>query len=199
MKKSGFSLVELPVVRKRGFTLIELLIVVAIIGILTVLVVIAFQNSQAKARDVKRKADIKAIAAALEAYRANKGITLKKCSSVSISGRSNMFKIDRDDNQFGCTEVVWADTMPTDLINNLIKDNYIPGQPRDPQYVANGPIGYYLQSDASNFKVVSYKPELLKGKTDSAECQSIAGEYYDPKDPCDGYQVSSNSDATKGW
>lgn len=50
-----------------GFTLIELLIVVAIIGILSGVGVVAFSGIQQSARDAKRKADVDAISKALEA------------------------------------------------------------------------------------------------------------------------------------
>ncbi len=49
----------------KGFTLIELLVVIAIIGILATLAVVAYGNSQQKARDTKRVADVRAVVAAL--------------------------------------------------------------------------------------------------------------------------------------
>lgn len=60
--------------KKRGFTLIELLIVIAIIGILATIIIIAYTNAQAKARDNKRKADIQAISSAVEMYYVDKKI-----------------------------------------------------------------------------------------------------------------------------
>lgn len=53
---------------KRGFTLIELLVVIAIIGLLASIVAVAVNSARKKARDVKRKADIKTIQTALEVY-----------------------------------------------------------------------------------------------------------------------------------
>ncbi|EKD92667.1 MAG: hypothetical protein ACD_28C00367G0002 [uncultured bacterium] len=52
----------------KGFTLIELLIVITIIGILAVALVPRIMGGPARARDVKRQADIKNIATALELY-----------------------------------------------------------------------------------------------------------------------------------
>lgn len=49
----------------KGFTLIELLVVIAIIGILATLAVVAYGNSQQKARDTKRVADVRSVVAAL--------------------------------------------------------------------------------------------------------------------------------------
>lgn len=54
-----------------GFTLIELMVVVAIIGVLMSAGILAFSNAQQNARDARRRADIDAIAKALEQYYAN--------------------------------------------------------------------------------------------------------------------------------
>ena len=53
---------------KKGFTLLELLVVIAIIGILTAIGLNNFSSARQKARDTKRKTDLKQIANALEAY-----------------------------------------------------------------------------------------------------------------------------------
>ncbi len=53
---------------KKGFTLIELLIVIAIIGLLSTLAVVALGSARVKARDSKRLADLKQIQTALELY-----------------------------------------------------------------------------------------------------------------------------------
>lgn len=51
-----------------GFTLVELLVVMAILGILTVITLGNFRSSQIKARDAQRKSDLRQIANAMEAY-----------------------------------------------------------------------------------------------------------------------------------
>lgn len=53
---------------KKGFTLIELLIVIAIVGILTALVTTNLQGARSRARDVRRKSDLRGIEQALRLY-----------------------------------------------------------------------------------------------------------------------------------
>lgn len=54
--------------KKAGFTLIELLVVIAIIGLLASVVLVALNNARSKARDTKRRADLKQITTALDLY-----------------------------------------------------------------------------------------------------------------------------------
>lgn len=54
-----------------GFTLIELLVVISIIGLLSTLAMVVLNDARIKARDVKRKHDLRQIAKAIELYRNN--------------------------------------------------------------------------------------------------------------------------------
>src|SRR3990167_5250220 len=54
--------------QKNGFTLMELLVVISIIAILISIGLTSFSTAQKKARDSKRKSDIKEVQNALEQY-----------------------------------------------------------------------------------------------------------------------------------
>lgn len=53
---------------QRGFTIVELIITISVIGILLTISVVNLYNTQVKARDSERKADINNIAKHLEIY-----------------------------------------------------------------------------------------------------------------------------------
>lgn len=59
---------------KKGFTLIEMLVVIAIISILIGIGINTFTIAQKKARDVRRKADLRSYQTALELYKQDTGL-----------------------------------------------------------------------------------------------------------------------------
>lgn len=64
---------EMYMNRKNGFTLIELLLVMVIMGILVLIGLGTFMSSLQKGRDTTRKANLRAIAGAVELYYNDKG------------------------------------------------------------------------------------------------------------------------------
>lgn len=72
--------------KRKSFTLIEMLIVIVIIGILAAALVPRLQAVQARARDSKRKVDLRTIFNANEIYRTDNGDNAKanSCAYNSI-------------------------------------------------------------------------------------------------------------------
>lgn len=54
--------------KTKGFTLVEILVTIAIIGVLTTAGIASYSGSQKRARDAKRKIDLRAVQNALEQY-----------------------------------------------------------------------------------------------------------------------------------
>ncbi len=71
---------------KKGFTLIELLIVIAIIGLLSTLAVVALGSARVKARDSKRLADLKQLQTALELYYTDKSYYPVGNPAITLGG-----------------------------------------------------------------------------------------------------------------
>ncbi|MCL4364170.1 type II secretion system GspH family protein [Patescibacteria group bacterium] len=67
-----------------GFTLLELLVVIGIIGLLVSVGISSFSTAQKKARDAKRKSDLKAIQSALEQYYSVCGFTYPTPSGGNV-------------------------------------------------------------------------------------------------------------------
>lgn len=75
--------------KPRGFTLIELLVVISIIAILSVIGMAVYGNVQVMARDTKRREDLKAIAQALEVYKAKNSLYPIPGNNWIYSNRAN--------------------------------------------------------------------------------------------------------------
>lgn len=104
-------------VLQKGFTLIEMLVVIAIISILIGIGVNTFTIAQKKARDVRRKADLRSIQVALELYKQDKG-------SYPTGGCTNYY--------------CYTSSTTSNYISGLEPD-YIPKLPTDPKTPNTGP------------------------------------------------------------
>lgn len=120
--------------KKSGFTLIELIIVMAILAVLASIGVSAFTTTQKKSRDSGRKANLKAIATALEYYYNDKG------KYPPDDGSGGMKGCGSDANPFVCpsntafqdaNDTIYMQIYPTDPVP---KQRYYYHSPATNQY-----------------------------------------------------------------
>lgn len=76
-------------INKSGFTLVELLIVIIVIGILSSIVLVTFNGTQARARDTRRIADLQNIAEAIGSYRVKYGNDISTGSTCGENGNGS--------------------------------------------------------------------------------------------------------------
>lgn len=101
---------------KKGFTLIELLIVIAIIGILTALITTNLVGARARARDVRRKADLRAVQQSLRLYYNDAKLFPVSDSSYKITGCGTIAvpTVCSWGSAFSTTASVYMSSLPTD-------------------------------------------------------------------------------------
>jgi type II secretion system protein G len=151
--------------KRSGFTLIELLIVIAIIGLLASVVLVAVNNARSKGRSAKRVSDIRALQKALELYYSDNG-------SYPVS---NSFVFD-------CY-------LPTASYNNYIPGMapYVANLPHDPASHCGGTqdYNYAYRSNGVDYKLLV---PVVPNKSNGIENCSLAQEYnvLDPVRPCAG-------------
>lgn len=115
--------------KKQGFTLIELLVVISIIGLLASVVLVSLNSARAKARDTKRKADLKQLTTAFELYYNDKNSYPPGAQAA---------------NRSYCTNFVAAPGSPGEgySLQELMVPTYIAKIPSDPKYPNNTYVPY---------------------------------------------------------
>jgi prepilin-type N-terminal cleavage/methylation domain-containing protein len=108
----------------RGFTLIELLVVIAIVGLLSSVVLASLNSARTKARDTKRKADLKQLEVALEFNYDKYGAYTQPenmCSDTSYGGLG------------GCSSAGGTGEWDANSdLRDLITDGFMATLPKDP-------------------------------------------------------------------
>ncbi len=104
--------------KQKAFTLIELLIVIAIIGLLSSIVLVALNNARGKGRDAKRIADIRQLVTALNLYYSDNNVYPPVVDPSGPGG--------------------WETTLNS-YLTGLVSGGYISVEPNDPlnRIVAN--------------------------------------------------------------
>jgi prepilin-type N-terminal cleavage/methylation domain-containing protein len=149
---------------KKGFTLIELLIVIAIIGILATLAVVAFTGAQQRSRDSKRVADIRAVVSAFasasqdgmvvcnnscaagSALAANTVYTVSNlkicttCAGGTDNSATYINLVTTKDPKSSGTACTWTGTVP-----NISCDYQIPAQVGITPTISSFTLGFYLE------------------------------------------------------
>lgn len=146
---------------KKGFTLIELLIVVAIIGILTALVTTNLQSVRQRARDTRRKSDIRAVQQSLRLYYNDAKQFPTSNTEYQIEG-------------CGTSPCSWGSPFATTTTT------YMGSLPLDPLSTSTDPIEYrYFSNSDDQYAIVT----SLENKSDldiadsQSRCLAIYGIY----------------------
>lgn len=157
---------------KKGFTLIELLIVITIIGILTAIVSTNLQGARSRARDVRRKSDLRAVEQSLRLY------------------YNDLKQFPASDSNYrivGCNLIACPWGSP--FISG--SSTYIASLPTDPSSssVTSVPYFYYSGNDDQFLLVTNLENLSDSDIADSqARCADVYGDYPDTE-PTTNYVV----------
>ena len=149
---------------RHGFTLIELLVVISIIAVLVGVASVSYTNAQKKARDNRRKSDLKSIQQALELYfQANKYYPPLDSAYPTW-----------------CTKIISSNPFEQ-LVQQALEPTYIQKIPQDPLYANQ--INDYVYKKISKTEYELYSelentndPE--KGTYTPPNCSWITWTYY---------------------
>lgn len=110
--------------RKAGFTLLELLVVIAIIGVLAAIATLSLNRARAKARDVKRLADIRNLTTALYLFYEQ----YDEYPRINCPGGCGY----AFDNDAAIAPGAWLDQGRDLFLPALVPDSFSSSTPKDP-------------------------------------------------------------------
>ncbi len=116
---------------KKAFTLIELLVVISIIALLSSIGAASLNSTRAKARDAKRKADLKSIVLALELYFDDNGAYPPVLPETCAVGAGNPNATDGYDCSAG-TDVYKSFDSTWNTFQGYLSQ-YVTALPKDPK------------------------------------------------------------------
>ena len=150
-----------------GFTLIELLVVISIIGLLSSVILVAFNQTRSVSRDALRAGNLRQLATAIELYSANNGYYPVTCPNNSAGHYSHCWACWNCSNGPGVLTPDYerdiTDPQGTKVAEDIrdalkpfmateLKDPY--DRPTDPGNDSSR--GYWYMSDGRDFKVGMY-------------------------------------------
>ncbi|HZR79227.1 MAG TPA: type II secretion system protein [Chthoniobacterales bacterium] len=157
---------------KAAFTLIELLVVIAVIIILAGLILSTVGYVQKKGARSRAEAEIAAISAALESYKADNGIYPRDSQSDSLDARTNLYPYGADAARYELASQTLYVALTGDTNRNRQID---PGETGKTYF--------------------SFKPNMLSPTDGTATVTGIR----DPFGYSYGYSTAFQSDPTKGY
>jgi prepilin-type N-terminal cleavage/methylation domain-containing protein len=139
--------------QKKGFTLLEILLVIAAIGILAAIVLIAINPNRqlAQARNAQRQSDVLTISNAVYQY-------LIDNNALPAGIDTTLRNVASTDGTTTCTIVgeVAEATDVSDFVTTVTTPvSYVAAIPRDPQVASAGCSDYLIQTVAGNRVTVS--------------------------------------------
>ena len=146
---------------KKGFTLIELLVALAIIGLLTTMGMVAMKNAREKARDARRKGDLKQVQTALGVYYNGTGN-----ADYTVQGT------------FVCLSA--AANLSTALTGGV--DPIMKTLPSDPMTTRDSVVNgcYAYRGDAQNYKLIMFLENETEAMTNDGGVIANRFEIYTP-------------------
>ena len=152
--------------KSQGFSLIEILVVISIVGILTSILVVNYNQARQNSRDKIRMSDLKSLQLAIELYKSQNGTyPTQGCGSGSQ----------------------WAGPGPYDQSWGASCENYILGLvpdyigklPRDPSREDEMNTGYLYRSDGNSYKLLAHQSVessfITSFADEFARCPALGG------------------------
>ena len=164
----------------KGFSLVELLVVVAILGILSVMAYLGIQSSQVRTMNEKVTSDLLAIQNALEQFKEDNG-HYPALNELSLGGNKNVLCFDEKMAYLHTCEK--ATFLQTQIDNDLLTKRYLQEVPTDPRTQSRYSYGvttdgqYYQIAGIQEQKNNTWTAKLIGNVDDSSSLPGLLRAY----------------------